>query len=414
MKTKLLLALFLLAFSGTVTAQRNCSSYDYLKQLLATDPSLRSKIEAIENFSNSRPGFDSRIEQETVITIPVVVHVLYHQPGENISDAQIFSQLEALNRCFRRKNPDSIRTPDRFRPVAADCGIEFKLAISDPHRKNTTGIVRKYTPISLWEANDKMKFSAEMGDDAWDAKNYLNIWVCNIGRVMGYSSVTGGAMEKDGIVIGYNVFGTINTSTGFSGGKTAVHETGHWLNLKHLWGDDFCGDDGIYDTPKQAGYNVECPSGIRLTCGNGPNGDMYMNYMDFTNDDCMNLFTVGQKERMRAMFATGGLRNSILSSKGLDLPLINESPLPTDDPKWLHPQLFPNPATHEMTLDLAYDVRWIGKILYIFNLQGQIVLQVQVSSKNQKINISKLQPGMYILQSKKDDGESLKLKFIKL
>jgi hypothetical protein len=193
-----------------------------------------------------------------------------------------------------------------------------------------------------------------------------------------------------------------------------VHETGHWLGLKHLWGDENCGDDGVDDTPKQASYTIGCPSNIRVTCGNGPNGDMYMNYMDFTSDACTNMFSKGQKTRMRALFEAGGSRYSLLSSKGLSAPLIFEIPLPEEDPKWLHPQLYPNPASSSLTLDLAYDSRWVGKTIQIYNMAGQIVLKVAVTSKLQKIDINKLQSGVYILAAKKEDGESMKLQFVKL
>jgi hypothetical protein len=117
---------------------------------------------------------------------------------------------------------------------------------------------------------------------------------------------------------------------------------------------------------------------------------------------------------MHAMFAASGPRNSILSSKGLDIPLIFESPIPEEDPKWLEVKLYPNPATNQLTLDLAYDTRWIGKIIQVTNLNGQVLMNVIVTSKNQQIDISKLAPGMYFLAAKKDDGESMKKRFIKL
>jgi hypothetical protein len=418
MKAKLILVFNLLVFINQLTAQRNCSTFTYQQKELEKNPSLAEKINTIETFTRKQITATnnplSRVMQGNIIKIPVVVHILYHQPSENITDEQVYSQIEALNRDYRRKAADTVNTPTVFKPLAADCEIEFQLAISDPRRRSTSGIIRKYTPITYWEANDKMKFSSEMGDDAWDAKSYLNIWICNLEQVAGYSSLPGGPGNKDGVVIGYPVFGTINTMYGFDMGKTAVHEIGHWLNLKHTWGDADCGDDNVDDTPKQSNYNQGCPSGIHISCSNGPNGDMYMNYMDFVNDACMNLFTSGQKARMRALFAPGGIRNSILSSTGLNTPLLFETPLPDESPMWLHPQLYPNPATTEMTLDLAYDTRWIGKIIKVTNVQGQTVMQVTISSKNQKINISRLQPGMYFMNGKKEDGDFIKQKFIKL
>ncbi len=424
MKTGLIVALLLLGATSQLTAQliplerERCNTFAYQQEQLRNDPALAERMNAIEAFtkqhiSTAENNITNRLEGN-VIKIPVVVHILYHTPSEKISDAQVQSQIEVLNRCFRRRNADSVKTPLYFKPLAADVEIEFQLAISDSRSRSTTGIIHKYTPISKWTMDDKMKFSANMGDDAWDAKSYLNIWVCNLDKLAGYSSLPGSDVAKDGMVIDFDAFAAINAGSGYDLGKTAVHELGHWLGLKHLWGDANCGDDGVDDTPKQASYTPGCPSTIRITCGNGPNGDMYMNYMDFTSDACINLFTNGQKARMRALFEAGGPRNAILLSKGLDQPLIFESPLPESDPKWLYPQLYPNPASSAITLDLAYDSRWIGKMIQVVNLQGQTVLQVQITSKILQIDINKLQAGLYFLAAKREDGESMKMRFLKL
>jgi Pregnancy-associated plasma protein-A/Secretion system C-terminal sorting domain len=418
MRTYFILIGILIFSFGQLAAQRACSSADYLQNELRTNPSLAGQVTRIETFIKQQIATAQIINasarvQTFTIKIPVVVHILYHLPGENVSDQEVFSQIDMLNKCFRRKNADSVNTPAVFKSRAADCEIEFQLAISDPKRKNTTGIIRKYTPIAYWQADDQMKFSAQMGDDAWDANNYLNIWVGNIRKVAGYSSVPGGPADKDGVVIDYTVFGT-NSSSGYEMGKTAVHEVGHWLGLKHIWGDAFCGDDLVDDTPKQGDYTVGCPSGIRTSCGNTATGDMYMNYMDYTNDACINLFTEGQKTRMRTLFAPGGARYSILSSYGLSLPLIVESPLPEESPKWLHPQIYPNPATNELILDVAYDVRWVGKIISVTNVNGQQVMQLSITSRIQKIDISKIRPGLYFISAKKEDGSYIKQKFIKM
>jgi hypothetical protein len=417
MRTYVILIGILIFSFGQLAAQRACSSADYLQNELRNDPSLANQVNSIETFIQTQiaraqtTNTAARVYGFT-IKIPVVVHILYHLPGENISDEQVYNQIEVLNKCFRRTNADTVNTPAVFKSRAADCEIEFQLAISDPKKRNTTGIIHKYTPVSYWYADDQMKLSAQMGDDAWDAKNYLNIWVCNMRKVAGYSSVPGGAAEKDGVVIDYTSFGANNTS-GYEMGKTAVHEAGHWLGLKHIWGDANCGDDLVGDTPKQGDYNIGCPSSVRITCGNAPTGDMYMNYMDYTNDACTNLFTEGQKTRMRTLFAPGGLRYSILSSYGLNAPLIIESPLPDEPPRWLYPQLYPNPATNELILDIAYDTRWIGKIISVLNVNGQQVMQAQITSRLQKIDVSKLKPGLYFISANKD-GSYIKQKFIKM
>lgn len=419
MRTLIFAVLSILVSHCPLLAQQTCSSYSYKQHELLNDPSLSNEVNTIESFVQqkiaSRAANIAGKPQggNVVIKIPVVVHILYNQPGENISNERVYSQIRVLNENFRRLNADTVNTPAAFKAIAADCEIEFQLAISDPQRRNTTGIIRKYTPVKIWNADDKMKFSAETGSDAWDSKSYLNIWVCNMGRAAGYSSFPGGPAAKDGIVITFSAFG-INNRSGYEMGKTAVHEAGHWMGLRHIWGDAYCGNDMIDDTPTQNTFTSGCPSGIRAsTCGNNPNGDMYMNYMDITLDACTNLFTEGQKERMRATFETGGGRKSILSSYGLLPPLFNEIPVTEEMPTWFHPQLYPNPASTEMTLDLAYDIRWIGKTFNVTNLHGQVVMQLVISSKAQKIDVSRLRPGMYILSGKKD-GSEIKQKFIKL
>jgi hypothetical protein len=410
MKAVLFFALVVLGFTSKLNAQKKCATIANHQKQLLNNPSLAGNFNTAATFSrqdnNSALGTDGVVVSDNIIIIPVVVHVLYHTPGEKISDARIIQQIEMLNKCFRRKNADTANTPAVFKPLAADCEIEFRLAKSDPRKRSTNGIVKKYTPVTGWTFDDKMKSSAEMGDDAWDPKSYLNIWVCNLTDFAGYSSIVDGPENLDGLVIGFPAFGPDQ--------KTIVHEAGHWLNLKHLWGDDNCGDDEVSDTPKQAGYTPGCPTGIRITCGNGPTGDMYSNYMDFTSDECINLFTLGQKARMKAMFAVGGPRNSLLSSKGLNAPLIFEIPVPEEDPRWLEPKLFPVPATTQLTLDLSYDIRWVGRNIQVTNLQGQTLMIVAITSKLQQIDISRLQPGMYFLAAKKGDGESIKQKFIKL
>lgn len=420
MKAGSIISLFLLLFINRLAAQlvmpqrEQCATFAYQQEQLKNSAGLAERISSIERFirEHAATGGTARTEGN-VIRIPVVVHILYHTPSEKISDAVVQSQIKVLNDCFRRRNADSVKTPSAFKPFAADCEIEFHLATSDSRSRSTTGIIRKYTPMTRWKMDDAMKFSSNTGDDAWDAKSYLNIWVCKLDKLAGYSSLPGSDAARDGIVLDFGAFG-VTTNTGYGMGKTAVHEIGHWLGLKHLWGDENCGDDGVADTPKQASYTPGCPSAVRITCGNGPNGDMFMNYMDFTSDACTNLFTTGQKARMRALFDAGGARHTILTSKGLNPPLIFEIPVSEADPQWLHPQLYPNPANSEVNLDLSYDARWIGKTLQIVNLQGQTVMQVTITSKKMQVDLKKLGTGIYFIAAKKDDGESMMMRFMKL
>ncbi|HWJ89481.1 MAG TPA: hypothetical protein VNR87_00135, partial [Flavisolibacter sp.] len=177
----------------TVSAQRACTSSTYIGQQKSIDPSFSERINAIENFIRRQATVNSRENTEAVnvIRIPVVVHVLYKTTAQNISDEQIRSQIDALNRDFRRKNKDSINTPARFRNVAADVPIEFYLATADPKGRATNGILRKSTNVTYWSMDDKIKFTAQGGDDAWDTRYYLNFWVGNMVGVLGYASIPG-------------------------------------------------------------------------------------------------------------------------------------------------------------------------------------------------------------------------------
>lgn len=410
--------LLIMAITSQVTAQRSCTSYEYEQQRFLNDPSLRQRIADTEYFRQNkgilgRGNTAGKPHEGKVITIPVVVHIIYNKPEENISDERVFSQIEVLNECFRRLSADTVNTPAWAKAVAADCGIEFKLATSDPQKRKTTGIVRKYTPATKWELDDQVKSSARAGADPWDTRNYLNIWVCNLNRLAGYSSFPGGPEAIDGVVISYPVFGKSNRM-GYEQGKTTVHEVGHWLGLRHIWGDSYCGDDWVDDTPKQGNFTPGCPSGIRQSCTNGKNGDMYMNYMDLTQDACINLFTEGQKERMRTFFEEGFPRYSLLSSDGLQAPTNMEPAPPEEVPQTSAYKLYPNPATNEILLDLSYDIRWVGQAIQVTNIQGQAVMQGTVNAGIVRLNISKLKPGLYFLVTKKEDGTTIKQKFIKM
>lgn len=264
-------------------------------------------------------------QNRVVVTIPVVVNVVWNTTAENVSDAQIQSQLDVLNADFRRLNADRVNTPAAFQGISVDCEVNFCLATQDPTGAATTGIRRRQTTVTAFGTNDAVKYTAQGGLDIWDRSKYLNIWVCDIsGGILGYAQFPGGPAATDGVVIDYQYFGTTGTATApFNLGRTATHEVGHWLNLYHIWGDDntsCTGSDQVADTPNQADENYGCPVFPQVSCSNGPNGDMFMNYMDYTDDACMNAFTAGQKSRAQALFVSGGARASLLTSPGCQPP----------------------------------------------------------------------------------------------
>ncbi|MCG5215022.1 zinc metalloprotease [Streptosporangium sp. KLBMP 9127] len=296
-----------------------CATMPVHHQMIASRPEYTIARAAIENATFQRKTVRAPRHQE-VVTIPVVVHVVYREEEHNVSQEQIDSQLAVLNYDFRLTNADAASIPPVWQPLAADSKIEFLLATTDPRGGPTTGVVRQSTRKAEFGDDDGVKFAAKGGSDAWPADRYLNIWVCNLVPWLGYAQFPGGPAETDGVVVAYHAFGSTGTARApYDLGRTATHEIGHWLNLRHIWGDDgdsCSGDDFVTDTPNQAGPNFGTPSFPTVTCGNAPNGDMFVNYMDYTEDRSMFMFTKGQSERMDACLA--GPRSSFVPKVVLD------------------------------------------------------------------------------------------------
>lgn len=267
----------------------------------------RGKIHA-ETELMIRSGVAFRRAKTGPITIPVVVHIVYRVPDENLSDGQINSQMDALNRDYSAANADKANTPGCWAGLITDIGIKFQLAKVDPHGRPTSGITRTKTINMAFSTNDDVKFTSRGGADGWPTDKYLNLWVCALGGgLLGYAQFPGGPEASDGVVILNTAFGTTGTAAApFNHGRTAVHEIGHWLNLNHIWGDtSSCnGTDHVPDTPNAQLPNYNKPTFPHVTCNNGPNGDMFMNYMDYVDDDTMVMFTAGQSARMLATLVT--------------------------------------------------------------------------------------------------------------
>jgi len=247
----------------------------------------------------------SILARSGVTVIPVVVHVVYKTNAQNISAAQIQSQIAILNHDYRKTNPDIASTPAAFNPLIADARIEFALAGTDPAGNPTDGIIRTQTTADSFSQDDRVKASATGGADPWPSDRYLNIWVCQLGGgLLGYAQFPGGPTDTDGVVILHTGFGSTGTAAApFNLGRTATHEIGHWLNLRHIWGDDGTGCNGsdfVNDTPNAAGPNFGTPAFPKVTCSNGPNGDLFMNYMDYVDDAAMVMFSNDQVTRMQA------------------------------------------------------------------------------------------------------------------
>ena len=287
-------------------SQERCGTTAHTQQLMDNNPEYakaRAKVNSqTEQWIKDHPYHN----EKTIITIPVVVHVVWETNTHNISDAQIQSQIDVLNEDFRRTNIDAINTPNVWQGIAADSEIEFCLASIDPNGLPTNGIDRVQTTHGKFGMDSDIHTASAGGADDWPNDDYLNIWVCDItNSLLGYASPPSNWIgDGDGLVIGYKYFGRIGSvQSPYNKGRTATHEIGHWFNLDHVWGGGWgsCGSDNVNDTPTQEQENYSCPGfpANPNSCNTtNANGDMFMNYMDYTNDACMNMFTNGQKTRM--------------------------------------------------------------------------------------------------------------------
>ncbi|MFK4011753.1 zinc metalloprotease [Bacillus cereus] len=297
---------------------RRCATIDLHHKLLQESEQYKNARVEIESMTNEYLNSARVQEERPVVKIPVVVHVVWNTEEQNISEEQVHSQIDVLNLDFRAANPDIANVPSVFKDSVSDARVEFFLATKDPNGNQTNGITRTHTnKQSFSYLGDPVKSQNTGGVNAWPADKYLNLWVCKLeDGLLGYAQFPGGPSKTDGVVIGYNYFGTTGTATEpYHLGRTATHEIGHWLNLFHIGGDDgdaCSGTDRVADTPNQADQNTGKPTFPTISCDNGPNGDMFMNYMDYVDDDTMVMFTKGQVDRIDACLA--GPRSSFLTN----------------------------------------------------------------------------------------------------
>jgi hypothetical protein len=275
-------------------------------RLLESEPSFRQRQADLEHDFAMRKRAKLALPANPSV-IRVVVHVVYDTPAGNLSDAQVQTQIAALNRDYRRANADVSKVPGVWNGLAADPFVQFALATTDPGGAPTTGITHTATSRPSFGDDDSVKSAATGGVDPWPTDRYLNLWACSLGGgLLGYAQFPGGPAKTDGVVILNTAFGVGGTAADpYNLGRTATHEVGHFLNLRHIWGDteDCSGSDFVDDTPNAQLPNYGKPVFPHVSCQNGPDGDMFMNYMDYVDDDSMVMFTNGQVMRMHAALA---------------------------------------------------------------------------------------------------------------
>ncbi len=353
----------------------------------------------VQNFENS-------VQTRAVVKIPVVVHIVWRTPEENISDAQIQSQLNVLNQDFRKRNIDAKDVPGSFKTVAADCELEFCLAMRDSLGRPTSGIVRKQTTFdnvgTEFSNNRRRVYYNDLGGSQnWQPDLYLNIWVCKMGSIIGFANtpITAAIAKplEDGIIVDYRVFGTTGTVPANSQnnkGRTATHEIGHYFNLLHIWGNtDTCDDDDLVDdTPKQEQANRGCPSFPKISCGVG---SMFMNFMDYTDDACMGLFTNGQKARMLAALTQfrAGLINNAATCETVSTQDIDNQVF-----------IYPNPASDYIHIDWKNKTA-LSKNITLYDTFGRLVFSKKVENREgvNVLPVGGFLNGVYILRLNFDD-----------
>ena len=375
-------------------AQNKCASIEVRQSFLDADDKWDIRKMAMENaISDWIQLAGERIQQRTVITIPVVVHIVYNNPVENISDEQIISQIDILNQDFRATNLEIPSIPVFFQPLIADVEFEFCLATIDPDGNATTGITRKFTnnPVGIG-GTSAIHYTTQGGQNAWDTNRYLNIWVAKFaGGIGGIASFPGiGPPEEDGVEINYLQFGNINVTPPFHLGRTLTHEIGHYFNLEHPWGpelNDCCSDDFVADTPKACEtYIGQCPTHPVVSCDQP---DVFMNFMFYTNDDCMGMFTNGQKLRMWATLNT--IRPGLLNNQACDPLQTGET---TAD---VGLKVLSNPAHGQLIFEIEKGT-FNQNHVKLIDINGRIFSQMNIRTGGlQTLDLRGIAPGLYFL-----------------
>ncbi len=340
--------------------------------------------------------------QDSVLTIDVVVHVVANSIFTDISDDAVHEQIEVLNQDYNRQNPDTLNVPSIFRHLAGDAGIQFQLASKDPEGNDTDGILRIRTTIGNFWTSRRLQTTSRGGSDPWDQSRYLNIWVTQLG-LPGYASTPDsvGVSRQDGVMIDYTAFGTSGrVRPPFLRGRTTTHEIGHYLGLKHIWGPTGRGcleDDGIEDTPNQISNTPPNSVGCSLTRESCGSRDMQTNFMDYTDDICMNLFTHQQALRMRNTLLT--LRSSLL-----DQVITSSETLPAN--LAIGFDVFPNPSSGLITVE-PKSLLGEKTSLRVLDLSGRGIL-TRLINQSGRINIElpDLPSGIYIVELQSGDRRS--------
>ena len=365
---------------------------------------------------------NNQLKSNYIYTIPVVVHIVHNLPAQNLDDSVIFNQMQILNDDYQRMNADTVNMRSDFDIVKGSPQIRFKLAQIDPNGAPTTGITRTYTTTESFGSLavmggdftdlEKVKSTIDGGIDPWDQSRYLNIWVCNMSidffgqevtALLGYATPPTGLPNwppgstnglSDGVVIQFQSFGSNNPNPLDAGGgiidvrgRTPIHEVGHYLGLRHIWGDGDCtAQDGIDDTPNADAQSDNDCNPSKNTCTDNIQGvdlpDMIENFMDYSAETCQNSFTQGQVDLM----------HGVLENQRYDL--VYNNPASVSSLNLSHWTVSPNPANNEITIA---GIEGTAN-LELYTTSGQLASTFQLNKTTETISIQHLDAGLYILK----------------
>jgi len=410
----------------SVAQSPKCHTDEAHQQLMGKNPALKDQLQFQENtvrewIRNNRNGQVNR--SSAVVSIPVVFHIVYKNNTQNIADSNIVRQVDILNECYRLQNANFSQTRAIFDTIAADVEVEFCLASVDPNGNPTNGITRTQAPAgSFFDpilGFDNVKRSANGGKDPWPADQYLNIWICDmslfgITAVLGYAQFPGGDPLTDGVVIQYQFTGFMPNNTSSDLGKTAVHEVGHWLGLRHIWGDGqgsstLCDSTDYVDDTPNADTASQQTCLIKNSCTNESPfwssigidpPDMMENYMDYSYDACMTMFTQGQKDRMLGFLNT--VRSTLLTSPGCGNTALNELSATQFS-------TFPNPVRDQLQIDIGLDAL---REIQIIDINGKIWQSI-ANDNLQTVDVSALPNGTFVIKALFEEGRSKSVRFVK-